>query len=131
MLDFESANAASNPMSEELLNYYSNYNNNQEEDLIYSFDEEFFQDDTVSVNFEEYSRPKLKSSSSGKSITPDYKFYWNSIFYIPIGLLEGSMGAIPSNTNNYYCSSNSTAIRGYTTSMTSDFSAKENDDGMN
>ena len=40
------------------------------------------------------------------------------------------MGAIPSNTNNYYCSLNSTAIRGYVTAMTTDFSSKQQSDGM-
>jgi len=33
------------------------------------------------------------------------------IFNIPLGALEGSMAAIPSNINNYFCSLNATSSR--------------------
>jgi hypothetical protein len=33
------------------------------------------------------------------------------VFNIPLGALEGTMAAIPSNVNNYFCSLNATSSR--------------------
>jgi hypothetical protein len=52
----------------------------------------------------------------------DEEWHWYDIFNVVMGLVEGSMGAIPSNTNSYYCSKNSTEARGNTEAMIEEFS---------
>jgi len=57
-------------------------------------------------------------------------FSFADLFNIPLGLLEGSMAAIPSNTNNYYCSTNATAARSNIASMDGYFSSLDINDGV-
>ena len=72
------------------------------------------------------NRMNLKTSTSPIDTT----FYLTDSINVVLGLLEGAMSAIPSNTQNYYCSKNVTLARGYLTTMITDFSLGENDDGM-
>lgn len=55
-------------------------------------------------------------------LAPDKTFHWYDIFNIMIGLLEGAMGAIPSNKNSLYCSTNSTSVRKNTYALILEFS---------
>jgi hypothetical protein len=53
----------------------------------------------------------LSQSSTTPSPWSNPGFALIDLFNIPIGFVEGAMAAIQSNTNNYYCSMNSTAAR--------------------
>jgi hypothetical protein len=52
-------------------------------------------------------------STEGTFVSPwlSVQFGIIDIFNIPLGLIEGGMGAIQSNTDNYYCAKNTTAGR--------------------
>ena len=58
-------------------------------------------------------KPILTQSSIPIGANPWYHlgFKWTDIFDGPLGLVEGAMAAIQTQTNNYYCSRNVTAAR--------------------
>lgn len=71
-----------------------------------------------------------QESIVGQTTGPDLRFRWYDILNIGTGLLEGSMGAIPSSTYNYQCGKNATLARGYLEDMSTEFSKKQVDDGI-
>jgi hypothetical protein len=54
---------------------------------------------------------QVEDTDAYTPIKADYTFVWVDTFNLMFGIIEGAMGAIPSNTNNYYCSLNLTAGR--------------------
>jgi len=78
-------------------------------------------DDTIAQAFNTKKDFNKKQRRVGESYiqytTDQMEFKWFDTFNVIMGLLEGAMAAIPSNTNSYYCSLNTTEARGNTKSM--------------
>ena len=73
---------------------------------------------------------ELLPDHSVEATDPDLTFRWYDPLNIAMGLLEGSMGAVPSSLYNYQCGKNATLARTYLMDTVTDFSKSEKTDGV-
>ncbi len=104
VLDFDSSNAAGLNKAEKKTNKHYLQSVKQESTLI----------DSVALKIMQGTLGGLYLTQINNLNTSPWlnlQISWLDIFNIPFGLVEGSMAAIQSNTDNFHCGTNTTAAR--------------------